>query len=301
VDEGQGKRWLKYGCAGCAGVVLLAVLVVAVLALAARLQMQNDKPERRELSRAIEAPAPPAVAQPTVAVTRVVLDLEHADFQVAAGRPGEPLHVDATYDPQSYELQEAHDETSVPATYRVGFRRTGSWLMATVKEMLGGPKPKVRISLPPDAPLALDLAVSSGGAEIDLGGLWLTAADLRIDKGGASLSIGEPTREPLERLSIHAAMGGLAAAHLGNASPRRLDLDLAMGGTSLDLRGAWVRDAEISIDTRMSGLAVRLPRDVAIVGLENQGFAPAAVPELPPATLRFTVKTDGRGELRFSD
>jgi hypothetical protein len=188
-----------------------------------------------------------------------------------------------------------------PWTYRVTFRRTGSWLVTALKELLGGTRPEVRVWLPNDTPLNLDLDVSQGGAEIELGGLWLTSADLNLDKGGCKLDISEPLHAPMERLQVRGSMGGLAATGLGNASPRRLEVDFSMGGMSLDLGGRWVRDSDVTIRTRMSGAAVQLPRDVNVVGLDRERFDLRERPEVPRPTLRFSVTTDERGELRFVD
>jgi hypothetical protein len=96
-------------------------------------------------------------------------------------------------------------------------------------------------------------------------------------------------------------MGGVAARSLGNASPGSLEVNFRMGGIDLDLRGAWRNDADIRIESRMGGGAVRLPRDARIEGLEEFGVEPsglASTAELPLPTLRFTVSSS-MGELEF--
>jgi hypothetical protein len=73
-----------------------------------------------------------------------------------------------------------------------------------------------------------------------------------------------------------------------------------MGGFSIDLRGRWVQDSDISITANMSGTEVRLPRDVLIEGVATDRVALQPEPETKPPTLRFTVSSE-RGEIEFID
>ena len=119
------------------------------------------------------------------------------------------LQVEAKYDLNSYELTEVVETDELGRwVYRLSFQRTGSAWVTTLKELLGGTSPFVRVLLPPDVALDLDLSVSSGGGEVELGGLWLTSVDLSLDKGGFALEISEPLRAPMERMDVKAHMGG---------------------------------------------------------------------------------------------
>ena len=82
-----------------------------------------------------------------------------------------------------------------------------------------------------------EIRLRQGGFEAELGGLWLTDADIVFRKGGFSLDISEPLKEPLQRLKINGAMGGFEADNLGNASPKVVDVQCRMGGAEIDLRG----------------------------------------------------------------
>jgi hypothetical protein len=95
----------------------------------------------------------------------------------------------------------------------------------------------------------------------------------------------------MEELRIRGSMGGVSTSSLGNASPRKLDVDLRMGGLQLDLHGRWVQDADITLKWDMGGLVVELPRDAAIEGLDVEGRSPDTGGEVPLPTLTFT--TDG--------
>jgi hypothetical protein len=301
MPASSGKSWLKYGCGGCLAViglvVLLAVGLAGVAAIRARSEQVEDRVLTQELATGAAAAADSggASAEPG----RVILDLSHAEFDVRPAPPGEPIRVDARYDRGSYELVETL-ETGPDGgwTYRVRFRRTTSGLLTWLEEMFGGTRPDVRVLLPADVPMDLELRLAEGASKVELGGLWLHAAELTLEKGGFEVAIGEPLREPVERFVLRASMGGLELESLGNASPRNLDVEVSMGGFELDLGGHWLADAAISIDSRMSGTEVRLPRGVRIEGLEGSAIGPLVEPETPLPRLTFEVYHDERGEFR---
>ena len=113
------------------------------------------------------------------------------------------------------------------------------------------------------------------------------------------LSVGEPLRAPMDRLAISASMGGAAVRSLGNASPRKLDVEFSMGGMDLDLEGHWMQDSEISISNSMGGGSVHLPRGVNIVGVSTHERVRAPEdPETKLPTLTFTI-SGSRDDLEF--
>jgi hypothetical protein len=124
---------------------------------------------------------------------------------------------------------------------------------------------------------------------------------MKLSQGGLQIGFDEPLREPMERLAIDVSMGGGQMTMIGNASPAILDVEFSMGGAELDLRGQWVQDAMITIDTKMSGALVRLPRDVLIEGIDREGLTVEENAETRPPKLIFEITTDGRGELEFID
>ena len=315
-----GTSWLKYGCFGCLGLVGLVILIAMGLAGVALVQVRSEQVADRVLTpdlpvtavaptadgtEPVEAPGsdlPPAAGAPAVleGVGTVVLELSEAEFEVVPGKPGERLHVEATYDANSYVLEETLETGEGPSwTYGVNFRRArGSGLLAALKELLGGTKPKVRVVLPVDLPLTLEARTSRGAMWMELGGLWLQTADLEFSQGGFELQVSEPLHGPMERFTINGSMGGFTASRLGNASPRRLEVDFGMGGMVLDLRGRWVADSDISITTSMGGSIVRLPKDVIIEGLDVDGPRGQPTDELRPPILRFSTSSS-MGNLEF--
>ena len=295
MAEKNGTSWLRYGCFGCLGVVLVAALIVIGVTGLAALKARGEKITERELSPQISIPE-------TGGAGRVVLSLWHAEFKVMPAAPGEALRVEATYDENAYELVERFDPAGESGwVYEVTFRRTAGWVMTGLKQMFSGSNPRVAVYLPRDVQIDLVVETQQGSLEGNLGGLWLSSAEVRLEQGGLQLTFDEPLREPMDRLTIDFSMGGGQLTSIGNASPAVLDLELSMGGAEIDLRGQWVQDALITLDTRMSGALVSLPREVLIEGIDRDGLTIEEGTETRPPKLTFEITSDDRGDIEFID
>ncbi len=315
ADE-SGRSWLKYGCFGCLGILGLGVLIVATVGVLAWHQASSMQNESQVLTQTVPAPAGPrGLSAQEVASDlpgsadrllgndrpgRVILDFSQGEFHVQPAAPGEQLRVEASYDPDYYELAERFEQGETEGwAYTVSFRKTrSSGLIGMLSEIFSGRSPDVRVYLPADVLIALELDVTKGGTQADLGGLWLSSADLSYKMGGLEVSFDEPLRAPADHLSIRGSMGGASLRSIGNASPRRLDVEFSMGGLDLDLGGRWLEDSEIGINASMGGGEIRLPRDVAIEGLEEQGKN--RKPHGDGPTLKFSVRQE-TGEVEFHD
>lgn len=296
-SDRDGTKWLRYGCIGCLGIVALGVLILLLTFGTAWMGVRSEQVAERDLEPELPG-GPSATGEAAEGSGRVVLRLSSGEFLIRPARRGEPLHVRAVYDERTYDLQERFDPGGEHWTYEVDFTRTGSMLMSLLKGLLGGTGSRVEVYLPADVPLELDLQLNQGGSEIDLGGLWLTAAEIDVAQGGFKLTVSEPLRQPMDSLEIRGSMGGFLAERLGNASPRRLDVEYRMGGMELDLRGKWVADSEISIRGSQGGGGLRLPRDVEIVGLDTGRVRPLESEDLQRPRLTFSVSTQ-QGELEI--
>jgi hypothetical protein len=290
-SEGSGRKWLTCGCGGCLAIVVLVVLIVVAVFGRAWVGVRNEDVAERVLEPEIplaEAVDPEIGGKPG----RVILRAVSGEFHLRPARPGESLRVEANYDRQAFDLRERFDPGGERWTYEIDFERKSTMLMSLLKSVIGGTPSRMTIYLPADVPLELEVYIRQGGGDMELGGLWLTSGEIEFSQGGFELEVSEPLREPMESLVIRGSMGGFVAAGLGEASPRRLDVECRMGGMELDLRGNWVVDSEISIRTSQGGASVRLPRDVEIVGLDTDRVALRGDEESPRPTLTFSVSAD---------
>ena len=311
-EKGGCRTGLKFGCFGCLALVFLLVVITAIVFGVAWNQVRNEVVEKQELTKVLPVPEPVGIEDAPLEVPtefvisepagRVILDLRNTVFEIRPAQPGEPLSVEARLDVNNYGLSENFDEGSEEEgwTYEVSFRRTSdSYALTALKELFGGTKPKVKIYLPRDVAYDLELDIMQGGADVELGGLWLTNADLRFLQGGGAVEFSEPLRQPADSMVIEFSQGGGAIEGIANASPTKLDVSFSMGGGYLDLRGPWQRDAEITIDQSMGGVSVQLPRNAVLRGIgryDTEEPAEGGEEEVP--VLRFSTSSH-YGELEF--
>jgi len=307
--KGGCSTGFKFGCFGCLAFLVLLTVITAIVFGIAWNQVRSEEVETRELVQVLTVPEPVGIEDdplevPTEFVVsepagRVVLDLRNTFFEIRPAGPGQPLSVEARFDINNYGLSENFDEGSADEnwTYEVSFRRTSdSYALTALKELLGGTKPKVKIYLPRDVAYDLEIDIMQGGADVELGGLWLTNTDLRFLQGGGAVEFSEPLRQPAESMAIEFSQGGGAVEGIANASPTKLEVSFSMGGGYLDLRGPWQRDAEITIDQSMGGVSVQLPRNAVLRGIGRYDTEATGEEEVP--VLRFSTSSH-YGELEF--
>ena len=275
-----------FGCLGVSALLLLFILITAVLA---GIKLNDGQ-------SVDEALAPVALTTgddlPTNRPGRLILEVAQGELEIKAARPGERLSVRVKYDDAVHEVVERYEVLADSTwVYEMRFRRTMPAMQALFRQIMGGGgEASVEVRIPPDLPVGLEVRLRQGGFEAELGGLWITDADIKYSQGGFALEFDEPLREPMNHLVINGAMGGFAAEGLGNASPRTLVVDCRMGGADVGLGGEWRQDCDINLKVRMGGMDVRVPKGVVAEGLET--LSDRLVPEereVPLPVLRFTV------------
>ncbi len=305
AGKGRGVAWFKYGCFGCLGVLLFILILAAVISGVAWNRVQSQDVQEKVVSRELPS-RPEPVEEPEITtenlelerpdgIGHIHLDLANGTFHIEPADPGEPLRIEASYDAAGYSFEEGFEESTrdgVAWVYKAKFHRTSNPVLAALARVFGGTEPKLTIYLPRDTQMDLELELEDGGANVELGGLWLRDTSIDFARGGFNVQISEPLREPAESLSIHGSMGGFMASGIGNASPRTFDIDLRMGGMNLDLRGRWERDADIKLRWGMGGGRVQLPPNVLVVGIDGidgiDGLEPTG--EVSPPTLTFELR-----------
>ena len=86
---------------------------------------------------------------------------------------------------------------------------------------------------------------------------------------------------------------------LATASPRLIDIEFKMGAAQIDLRGQWFADSEVRIDTSLSDMVLRLPRQARIEGLDTAPRLDLDELEQPPPPLTFEISTGTRGKIKI--
>jgi len=289
---------LKKGCLGCTGVLVLgAALVVSVMAVA-WMQTRHEEAATSESTRELN---PSIDSEPVV----VELDIAWANVIVKTAADGEPIGVSATYDQSRHVLDvSTQEELGAHDVLKVRFVPSGSRTLAALRPMVGGNLPRLEVQLPSDTPVAIRARISGGVGLFDLGQLWLTQVKLDIDWAVTQVQFREPTVHPVESMELVCRGGNMVLYNLGHASPGRLVIHQGMGPGFFDLGGEWRTDAEVQVTVAFGSGDLRVPDNVAVVGLEDQ-FArynhrpSAAGSELGPPTLDMRVHFDV-GDIRIS-
>lgn len=289
------KGCFKYTAFGCLGLIGIGILFVGggfVVALSHKgegevaevSRTQFEATGSEEIVKGVrETEVPPGTGL-------VYVHLRQGEFTIKPGQPGDGIRVEAQYHTGMGVLEDHY--TVRPDSswiYAVRYHRTVGGLESLFRSLMGEKDDsKITVILPPDKPIQLRMLLEEGGAETELGGLWITDADIRYNKGGFVLNFDDPLKEPMEAMRIRGNMGGFEIGGVGNASPGILDIDCKMGGGDVDLRGAWSNDADIRLNCKFGGMGVRMPKNVAVEDAPP-GDAVLKMPEEAPGVpvLRF--------------
>jgi hypothetical protein len=192
---------------------------------------------------------------------RVVLDVSWADFTVARGEPGSSLRLEGTYDQDGFELEETLESYGERGwIYRLRLSRRGMQFTFSDEETHN----RLRLTLPPGVPIALEGSIGPGQSELDLGGLWIVDLELATGLGQHVFRFDAPLEGHMNRFHVDGRIGELRVESLGNASPTSAEVSLDIGELTLDLTGAWRGDAEVVVRSGIGESTIRLPRGVAV-------------------------------------
>lgn len=136
------------------------------------------------------------------------------------------------------------------------------------------------VALPRDVDLDLRMELGAVQADIELGGLRLRELSLATGAAESRLHVSEPNPVQLGLARLQAGAAEFTALSLGNLNADRISVEAGVGEVTLDLTGAWRRDAEVSVDMGLGalhlrfpeGLGVRLERESFLVTLDPQGL-----------------------------
>lgn len=121
-------------------------------------------------------------------------------------------------------------------------------------------------------PTELDLEVGAAEADIDLGGMRLT--DLSLDMGAAkgTIDFSKPNPERIHEMSMEIGASSLDVLNLGNANFDYLKFSSGAAATTLDFRGDFHGDAEVSLDIGVGSADIILPKGLAVRVTGDDGF-----------------------------
>ena len=108
-------------------------------------------------------------------------------------------------------------------------------------------------------PFALTIETGASDFDLDLGGVPLNRLVVKQGAGKFELDFTEPNPEPMELLDFSPAAAAIELENLANANFSEMRLSGGAASYDLDFGGTLSRDAEVSIETGISGVEVSVP------------------------------------------
>jgi hypothetical protein len=107
--------------------------------------------------------------------------------------------------------------------------------------------------------------VETGASEfdLDLGGVPLSRLMVRQGAGKFELDFSVPNPHPMELFDVSSGAAGIELENLANANFGEMRLSGGAAGYELDFGGVLLRDAQVTIETGMSGVEVSVPASTA--------------------------------------
>ena len=119
--------------------------------------------------------------------------------------------------------------------------------------------PRYELAIGKGRPFALSVETGASEFEMDLGGVPVSSLLVRQGAGKFELGFSAPNPHPMELLEVSSGAAGIELEDLANANFSEMRLSGGAAGYELDFGGTLSRDAQVSIETGMSGVELTVP------------------------------------------
>lgn len=120
------------------------------------------------------------------------------------------------------------------------------------------------IELPAGVELSLDASIGAAEANLELGGLRLSALDLKTGASRTTINFASRTTGACRTASVASGAGELTINSAGNSGCRSWRLEGGVGAVHLDLGGAWPADARVTLNMALGGVTLAVPGDLGV-------------------------------------
>ena len=122
------------------------------------------------------------------------------------------------------------------------------------------------LGLSPEVPVSLDLTFAAGEAEVDLGGLILSGAEIKTGATKSQVIFSTPTKGDCETLKFQVGAAEFRAEQLANSRCRNFDFIGGAGDLTLDFAGDWGKTTAPTADIKVGvgTLRLELPREMGV-------------------------------------
>jgi len=137
------------------------------------------------------------------------------------------------------------------------------------------------IELSNDVDLTLDASIGAAESTLDLGGLRLSALELKTGASRTTVTFDRPATGSCRTASVTSGAGEITVNAVGNSGCRSWRFDGGVGEVNLDLTGAWPADARMSLNMALGGVTLTAPSDLGLrvrmsgflAGFDAKGFS----------------------------
>ena len=221
----------------------MAVGLVAIVAVCARLEAQSWRTVTASRQRGDERDLSVRV---TYGAGRLTVGLAPA---------GLLYRMQLRYDEDLFEPLSEFDGRNL----RLGVERRGRSIRIGRYE--GG---ELQVELAQSVPTRLALEFGAGRADVDLGGLSLTALDVHTGAAEAAFDVSRPNPVALETATFQVGAADFTARRLGNLNARRIEVNAGVGKVRVDLTGAWRQNADVHVQMGLGSLELRFPERLGV-------------------------------------
>lgn len=122
-----------------------------------------------------------------------------------------------------------------------------------------GGVPTYELEFGKKSPFALTIETGASDFDLNLGGVPLSRLVVRQGAGKFELDFPEPNPEPMQLIDVSTGAAGIEFENLANANFSEMRLSGGAASYELDFGGTLPRDAQVSIETGLSGVQVTIP------------------------------------------
>lgn len=187
--------------------------------------------------------------------------LDIGSLEVAGEKDATLYSLDLEYDKASYQPEVRYRPPTGSDEGKFNFRLESTHKIGLRSEHQ---RNRLRLNFSRTIPLDLNVNTGVGDARLSLSGLRVSHLSIESGVGGSRLSAYEPNPVPCEEVRIKNGVGSFDAVGLGNLDFRNLEFEGGVGGATLDLTGAWKRDADIRVQVGVGGVTLRMPREIGV-------------------------------------
>jgi len=130
--------------------------------------------------------------------------------------------------------------------------------LAQVPAAFGG-VPRYEVEFGRKRPFALTIETGASDFDLDLGRVPLSRLMVKQGAGKFELDFSEPNPEPMQLFDVSSGAAAIELENLANANFSEMRLSGGAASYDLDFGGTLSRDAQVSIETGVSGVQVTVP------------------------------------------